>query len=130
LPEAVTGDADVVFHTSGSPAGLALALQIAGLEATVIEMSWFGNQSVPLALGEAFHARRLTLKSSQVGRVPTSHAARWTTRRRMELALTLLADPALDVVITGESDFASLPRVIEELAAAPGDALCHRIRYP
>jgi threonine dehydrogenase-like Zn-dependent dehydrogenase len=130
LPAAATGDADTVIHTSGSPAGLELALRVAAFEAHVIEMSWYGSQRVPLALGEAFHARRLTVKSSQVGRIPSAQAARWTTRRRMELALGLLVDPILDVLITGESDFASLPRVMEQLATAPGNALCHRIRYP
>ena len=92
-------------------------------------MSWYGDQAVPLALGEAFHARRLTIKSSQVGSVAASQRARWDTRRRMQLALALLADPALDVLITGESDFEALPQVMAQLAAAPGDTLCHRIRY-
>jgi hypothetical protein len=71
----------------------------------------------------------LTLRSSQVGHVATSQRARWDTRRRMGLALTLLADPILDLLITGESEFDALPRVMADLAAAPGDALCHRIKY-
>ena len=82
-----------------------------------------------MALGEGFHARRLTLKSSQVGRVAASQRARWDTRRRMQLALTMLTDPALDVLITGESDFDGLPQVMARLATTPGDALCQRIRY-
>jgi len=130
VPERATGEADVVFHTSGAPGGLALALQVAAFEATVAELSWYGDQAVPISLGEAFHARRLTLKSSQVGSVAQSQRARWDTRRRMELALASLTDPALDVLITGESDFEALPQVMAELAAHPGDTLCHRIRYP
>jgi threonine dehydrogenase-like Zn-dependent dehydrogenase len=118
-----------VIHTSGVPAGLQLALRIAGLESTIVDMSWYGTQAVPLALGEAFHARRLTLKSSQVGRVAPTQQARWDNRRRLELALTLLEDEALDVLITGESAFDSLPEVMARLAAAPDGALCHRIRY-
>jgi hypothetical protein len=47
----------------------------------------------------------------------------------MQLALGLLGDPALDVLITGESRFEERPRVRAELAAGPGEALCHRIRY-
>jgi len=129
-PETVAEGADVVIHASGSPAGLELALRIAGFEATVAELSWYGDQAVPISLGEAFHARRLTLKSSQVGSVASSQRARWDTRRRMQLALASLTDPALDVLITGESDFESLPDVMAELAAHPGDTLCHRIRYP
>ena len=128
-PDAVSADADVVIHTSGSPAGLELALTIAGFEATIVEMSWYGSQAVPLALGEGFHARRLTLRSSQVGSVAASQRARWDARRRMQLALDLLADRALDVLITGESSFDELPDVMGRLATAPGDTLCHRIRY-
>jgi 2-desacetyl-2-hydroxyethyl bacteriochlorophyllide A dehydrogenase len=128
-PEDVTDGADVVIHTSGSPSGLELALRVAGFETVIVEMSWYGDQVVPMPLGEGFHARRLTLKSSQVGRVASSQRARWDARRRMQLVLTMLIDPALDVLITGESDFDALPQVMAQLAATPGDALCHRIRY-
>jgi hypothetical protein len=128
-PDSASEGADVVIHTSGVPAGLQLALRIAGLEATIVDMSWYGTQTVPLALGEAFHAQRLTLRSSQVGRVAPTQRARWDSRRRLELALTLLADAALDVLITGESDFDDLPETMARLAAAPDGALCHRIRY-
>jgi threonine dehydrogenase-like Zn-dependent dehydrogenase len=124
-----TDGADVVIHASGSASGLALALRVAGFEAAIVEMSWYGAGEVPLPLGEAFHARRLTIASSQVGSVPPSQRARWSMQRRMALALSMLTDPALDVLITGESPFDALPRVMAQLAAAPGDTLCHRIRY-
>jgi 2-desacetyl-2-hydroxyethyl bacteriochlorophyllide A dehydrogenase len=122
-------EADIVIHVSGSPEGLQHALEIAAFEATIVEMSWFGDRLVPLALGGAFHSRRLTVKSSQVGHVATSQRARWDTRRRMAYALSLLADPALDVLVTGESAFDDLPQVMARLAEEPGDTLCHRIRY-
>jgi hypothetical protein len=124
-----TPDADVVMHTSGSPGGLELALQLAGTETTITELSWFADQHVTLSLGEAFHARRLTIASSQVGTIPAAQRARWTTSRRMQLALELLEDPALDVLITGESEFESLPDVMATLTDTPGETLCHRIRY-
>src|SRR5688572_18895980 len=82
-PEHVSEDADVVIHASGSPAGLALALNVAGFEATIVEMSWYGTQKVAIPLGEVFHARRLTLKSSQVGTVASSQRSRWDAPRRM-----------------------------------------------
>ena len=47
----------------------------------------------------------------------------------MQLVLTLLRDPTFEVLITGESEFEALPDVMSTLAQAPGDALCHRIRY-
>jgi 2-desacetyl-2-hydroxyethyl bacteriochlorophyllide A dehydrogenase len=129
-PDTVWEGADVVVHASGSPAGLELALRVAGFEATVVEMSWYGDQPVALPLGEAFHARRLTLKSSQVAHVASSQRARWDTRRRMQLALTMLTESVLDVLITGESDFEELPDTMAQIAEGPANTLCHRIRYP
>jgi NADPH:quinone reductase-like Zn-dependent oxidoreductase len=128
-PDSVSDGADVVIHASGSAAGLDLALRVAGFEATIVELSWYGDQAVPMALGQAFHARRLTIKSSQVGSVPASQRARWDSRRRMTLTLASLADPALDALITGETTFETLPQVMGELADGSRDALCHRIRY-
>jgi threonine dehydrogenase-like Zn-dependent dehydrogenase len=129
-PETATPEADLVVHTSGSPAGLAHALGLAAFEARVLEMSWYGKRPVTLPLGEAFHNRRLTLRSSQVGSVAASQRSRWDYRRRMGLALSLLADPALDVLITGEDAFCDLPRVQARLADEPGDTICQRIAYP
>lgn len=129
-PPAAAREADLVIHASGAPAGLELALEVAGLEATIVDLSWYGEQTVPLPLGGAFHARRLTIMSSQVGRIAPSQRPRWDSRRRMQLALTLLADPVLDVLITSESEFETLPDVMARLAHSPGDTLCHRIRYP
>ena len=122
-------DADVVFHASGSPEGLEVALSLAGFESTVTELSWFGDTRVSMPLGGAFHSRRLSIASSQVGTVPPAQRGRWSHGRRMQLALSLLQEPALDALITGESDFDALPEVMAWLATAPGETLCHRIRY-
>jgi threonine dehydrogenase-like Zn-dependent dehydrogenase len=128
VPSAI--DADLVFHASGTPEGLRSALRAAGQEATVVELSWFGDRMVPLPLGENFHPRRILLRSSQVGHIPPSRSPRWDHRRRMGLALRLLRDPVLDHLITGESAFAALPAVMERLSKHGEDTLCHRIRYP
>ena len=129
-PDDACDNVDVVVHASGAASGLAVALRVAAFEATVVEMSWYGSQPVRVPLGEAFHARRLTLRSSQVGHVATAQRPRWDNSRRMQLALSMLRDPVLDTLITGESDFEMLPEVMMELANAAGDTLCHRIRYP
>lgn len=122
--------ADLVFHASGSPAGLRSALEAAGPDATVVEVSWYGDESVCLPLGEGFHSRRITIRSSQVGRVPPARSSRWTPRRRLELALSLLRDASFDALISGESPFEDLPEVMVRLGEGPDDTLCHRIRYP
>lgn len=128
-PDRVPDGADVVIHASGSAEGLAVAFAVAGFEAKVVELSWYGRGEVPVTLGGSFHSRRLTLMSSQVGSVARAQRGRWDTRRRMQLALDLLAHAELDALITGESPFDDLPSVMASLAASPGDALCHRIRY-
>jgi threonine dehydrogenase-like Zn-dependent dehydrogenase len=122
-------DADLVVHASGHPDGLVDALAAAGPGATVLELSWFGSRDVTLPLGEAFHSRRLTIRSSQVVRIPPDRTPRWTHARRMALALELLADPALDVLITGECAFDELPATMARLAADGAGTLCHRVRY-
>jgi threonine dehydrogenase-like Zn-dependent dehydrogenase len=128
-PAAARREADVIVHASGSPAGLALALELAAFEAIVVEASWYGSDVVPLRLGEAFHARRLTIRSSQVGAVAAAQRARWDSRRRMTLALSLLTDAALDALITSESSFESLPEVMPRLSRSPENVICHRVRY-
>jgi len=129
-PDSATPDADLLVHTSASPAGLRSALELAGFEARILEMSWYGDRTVPLPLGEAFHSRRLAILSSQVGTVATAQRPRWDTKRRMALALALLRDPALDLLVTGADRFDDLPQALARLAAAPEDTICHRIRYP
>jgi 2-desacetyl-2-hydroxyethyl bacteriochlorophyllide A dehydrogenase len=127
-PGDASPERDLVFHATGRQEGLRTALGLAGKEASVVELSWFGRGDVALPLGEAFHAQRLTLRASQVGSVSPGARARFTHRKRLELALSLLSDPALDALIDGESTFEALPRTMAALAAAPGP-LCHRIRY-
>ena len=128
-PQQARGEADLVIHASGAPEGLVTALAIAGFEATVIEMSWYGTRVVPLALGGGFHSRRLTLRSSQVGAVPPGRRERWSRRRRLALALSLLRDPVFDLLLSGETDFSALPELMALLAASPAGALCHTVRY-
>jgi threonine dehydrogenase-like Zn-dependent dehydrogenase len=129
IPAAARGDVDVVVHTSGSATGLATALALAGFEATVLELSWYGDEAPAVPLGAAFHSRRLTLRSSQVGTVATAQRARWSHARRMQLVMRLLRSAELDSLVTGESPFDELPAVLARLAAAPGYTLTHRIVY-
>lgn len=130
VPDSARADADLVVHTSGQGAGLATALRLAAFEATVLELSWYGTRAISVPLGEAFHSQRLTLKSSQVGHVATPQRGRWSHRRRLELALSLLTDPALDRLITHNAPFDELPKVLERLSSGAADTLCHRIDYP
>lgn len=127
VPADAARDADLVFHASGTEGGLETALELAGFEAAIVELSWYGDERIAAPLGQAFHSRRLTLRSSQVGTVAPHRRARWDARRRLGLALELLTDSRLDALISGESALDELPALMPRLAAA--GALCHRIRY-
>jgi NADPH:quinone reductase-like Zn-dependent oxidoreductase len=129
-PGDAPGDCDLVLHASGTSEGLATALRLAGEEASVIELSWYGAGDVAVPLGEAFHSRRLRLLSSQVGRVAPSHRLRWTSGRRLAAALALLNDPALDVLIAPALCFDELPARLPSVFAAQSDIICQLIRYP
>jgi threonine dehydrogenase-like Zn-dependent dehydrogenase len=128
LPDDHPHDCDVVIHASATQEGLATALSAAGVEARVVEASWYGAREVTVPLGEAFHSRRLAVVASQVGLVPASRRARWSNRRRLEMALRLLDDARLDVLISGETRFGDLPSEYAAILADPA-TLCHRVRY-
>jgi hypothetical protein len=129
-PGAAPADCDLVVHASGTAAGLATAIGLAGEEATVLELSWHGAGETATPLGGAFHSRRLKLVSSQVGRVSPSHRARWTHRRRLAAALDLLADPRLDALIAPAIGFRELPRLLPVILGPEDGALCQVVAYP
>ena len=128
-PEAAKGDCDIVFHTSGSAAGLASAIALAGEEATVLEMSWYGDMSVAASLGGAFHSRRLRLISSQVGQIAPSHRPRWTHARRLAAAVALLGDARLDALLAPAVAFDDLPKKLASILDPKSGTLCQLIAY-
>jgi threonine dehydrogenase-like Zn-dependent dehydrogenase len=127
-PASALPEADVVVHASGAPAGLETALALAGREATVLELSWYGDARPALPLGEAFHAKRIRLQSSQVGSLPPAQRTRWTHRRRLELALSLLDDARLDVLSTSASSLDGLPETMRQFSSG-ATGLCHVVEY-
>jgi threonine dehydrogenase-like Zn-dependent dehydrogenase len=130
LPFDARGDCDTVIHASATHSGLTTALRLAGDEASVIEVSWYGAAEVAAPLGEAFHSRRLRLVSSQVGQVAPSHRPRWSHRRRLAAALALLRDDALDALVAPAVDFHDLPAALPKILTPAGGVLCPLIRYP
>jgi 2-desacetyl-2-hydroxyethyl bacteriochlorophyllide A dehydrogenase len=132
-PDAMPAEQELIIHASASPAGLQAALRHAAFEARIVEASWFGDRPVSLPLGEAFHARRLRLISSQVGTIATPMRGRRGYAERMDLALSLLADPLLDALTGPAIPFADLPaRMPAILDAPPGghSPLCPVVTYP
>jgi NADPH:quinone reductase-like Zn-dependent oxidoreductase len=130
MPDVAPPDCDLVIHASGTAEGLATALALAGFEATVLEMSWYGDAQVPVPLGGAFHSRRLKLVSSQVGHVAPSHRADWTHARRLAAALEMLADARLDALLAPAVAFSDLPAKLPDILKAKSGVLCQLITYP
>ena len=130
VPFAAPADAaagrDLVVHASATGPGLQRSLELLAPEGTVLELSWYGDHAIKLALGGAFHSSRLTIRSSQVGTVGRPDRS---YRQRLALALDLLRDPRFDALVTGRSPFAELPSVLAGLASGEIPALCHLVTY-
>ena len=129
-PHSAPLDCKLVVHTSADPRGLATAIDIAGDEATILELSWYGAGTVPVPLGGAFHSRRLKIVSSQVGRVAPSHRATTTHRQRLEQAIELLADARLDALLMPAVPFSQLPERLPDILNRQNGVLCQLIVYP
>ena len=127
--EAPPADNDLVFHASGTADGLRTALSLAGFEASIIELSWYGSTQVPVPLGAAFHSQRLVLRSSQVGAIAPDRRARWDHTRRLGLAVSLTSDPQLDILLDKAIPFDDLPATLPQILGQAG-ALCVRVTYP
>ncbi|MFC7342920.1 zinc-dependent alcohol dehydrogenase [Saccharopolyspora griseoalba] len=125
-PAEASGERDLVVHTSGTGAGLSRSLELLADEATVLELSWYGDRTVEVGLGGDFHSRRLSVRSSQVGAVAPARRGRRSHADRLALALDLLADPVFDALIGREVRFEELPQEMSRIASG---ALAVRVDY-
>ncbi len=131
-PEDAPAERDLVIHASASPEGLRLALARCGFEGRIVEASWFGDKSCDLPLGEAFHSKRLSLISTQVGHVAPAMRGRRTHGERLALALSLLDDARLDALLGPDTPFSELPGALAALLSPPSGAhqpLCPVVTY-
>ena len=129
LPDAAPGERDLVVHASASQAGLRLALACCGFEGRVVEASWYGGKDIALPLGEAFHAKRLRLISTQVGAIASVMRGRRSYADRLSLALSLLDDARLDALLGPAVRFANLPAALLALLAPDAPGLCPVVSY-
>lgn len=122
-------DADRTVEATGHPAVLDDAIAATRLEGRIVVASFYGQRRSPLALGDAFHRRRLTLRASQVSMIPPRLAPRWDHARRFALVAELLTEPRLDELFGPPTPFARAEELFERLAvdadAAPAHALVH-----
>jgi threonine dehydrogenase-like Zn-dependent dehydrogenase len=127
LPGDALGDCDLVVHASASEQGLTRALELLAPEGVCVELSWYGDRRVSVPLGEWFHSRRLTIRSSQVGTVSPNRPRGYA--QRLAVALDLLADPRFDALVTSECRFDDLPAALSKLISREPSSLCLRVTY-
>ncbi|MEL6287517.1 MAG: zinc-binding alcohol dehydrogenase [Pseudomonadota bacterium] len=127
-PAELEGSFDVAVNASASDAALDGLIAVAGLEGRIVEASWYGDRPATIRLGGGFHSQRLTIVSSQVGRIPADRQARWSFARRLRMALELLKHAPLDALITHEIAFLQAPAALPPLFDDP-NALGIALRY-
>ncbi|WP_238148353.1 zinc-dependent alcohol dehydrogenase [Rothia halotolerans] len=124
------GECDLVFHASATQEGLDLGLSLLGDEGELVELSWYGTRSPRVPLGADFHARRLSIVATQVSRIGRARRHRRDHAERFEFVFRLLADPAFDALITGETAFAEIEGALTALEDGRLPSGCHAIAYP
>jgi 2-desacetyl-2-hydroxyethyl bacteriochlorophyllide A dehydrogenase len=113
--------ADIAIEVSGTPAALQSAIDHLAVEGTVVVASWYGSKAVSLDLGGAFHRKRLSLRSSQVGRINPALTPRWDYARRRETVRDLLAQVDPTVLISHRfalNEAAAAYRMVDENPSA------------
>lgn len=123
------GGAALLVEASGAPDALNESLDLMAHEGMVLVASWYGTRRVELALGGAFHRRRLTLRSTQVSTISSALSARWDIARRRRAALALLSELPVNELPVLELPFAQAADAYATLDAGDGDQLHVRLRY-
>jgi 2-desacetyl-2-hydroxyethyl bacteriochlorophyllide A dehydrogenase len=114
---------DVAVEASGSPAALQSCVDTAAFGGTVVVASWYGTRETTLALGGAFHRRRLRLISSQVSTLDPTLSPRWSRERRTDLVRTLLTELPLEDLISHRFPFSAAASAYELLETKPEECL-------
>lgn len=129
-PDDAHDDCDLVVHCSATESGLQTALHLAGTDAEVIEVSWFGDTQPRVPLGAEFHARRLRIRASQVGGISLARRHRRTYAARIQIALDALRNPRFDALLGAGCNFDDLPEFMTKVATGATPGLCQLVRYP
>ncbi|MDP5169905.1 MAG: zinc-binding alcohol dehydrogenase [Bacteroidia bacterium] len=120
---------DLAFHASASAEGLQAAIHAVGQEGKVVDLSWYGERTITVALGGSFHAQRKQIIASQVSTIPPHQAPRWDYRRRKQLVFDLLHDPQFDRYLTHQVPFEQLPEFFHQLRQSPPAGLAWTVAF-
>ncbi len=119
----------IAFHTTATSGGLQLAIEVLGFEGQVVDLSWYGKDTVTLDLGATFHHRRKRLVASQVAAVAPLHREAGRAART-DVVLELLRDDDLDALHDTPVPFAKLPALFSRVYRGETIEPCPVVAYP
>lgn len=102
-------DYDLIYNTSSGKGSLQEALTYSKMEATIVELSWYGSEPTLLELGADFHYGRKKIISSQVSSIPFRKQPQWNFTNRKELVFRLLNELDFSDLITHEIEYTEAP---------------------
>ena len=120
---------DLIYEVSGSPAALGQAVAVAGFDTRIIVGSWYGDRCAGLDLGGRFHRNRVRIESSQVSTLAPIYRGRWSHRRRLSTAMSMIREIGPSRFISHEFDFSRAPEAYDLLDRTPGEVLQIVFRY-
>jgi threonine dehydrogenase-like Zn-dependent dehydrogenase len=106
---------DICFHVSASADGLQYCIAHTVTEGKIMELSWYGNQSISIQLGTHFHYKRLQLLSVQVSEIPIDYRDQHSYFSRKQLAENIMRQVDFSKFITRIVAFNQLPAFFEEV---------------
>jgi len=117
------GKADLTYELSGNPAALDLAIDITGFSGRIVIGSWYGAKRAETNLGGSFHRSRMTIVSSQVSTLSPALTGRWTTSRRMQVAVQMLRELNTADLITHRFPISQAALAYDMLDRSPDKAI-------
>ena len=114
-PDNSTSNFNCAFNCSANEKGLQIGIDSVGFEGKIIEMSWYGNQSVNINLGGSFHAKRKKIIASQVSHIPGFMSDEWTFLKRKQLVFKLISQGIFNHILINKVQLEDAPNYYQKL---------------
>ncbi len=120
---------DKAFHTSSSQEGLQYCIDHLALEGKVIELSWYGDKTINLKLGDRFHYNRLSIISSQVSVIPKLINYLYDFASRKQAVIDILMGDVWDQILDLEIGFSEVPEWFGKIRGGVMDCIGLVVKY-
>ena len=123
---------DVAVEVSGNVRALHDAIRSTRFGGTICVLSYYGQDSAGLHLGEEFHMNRLQLVSARAGSLPHRDAPGWTMFRLVETTLSWLVTGRLSVdgIVAPICSFEESVEAFRAIDEHPEQSIKLGIRFP